>query len=334
VIGVGGQIGTAVARQMLSDGWAVRGLDSAITPLPADLAAVQVIAGDREDDEALAEALGAGADGVVDTIAYKSKHAQQLLRCADAIGALTVISSIAVYADEQGHSIGNGSPRWPDPIPESQPLVPATDSTYGGGKVMVENILLQASRLPVSALRPAAVCDPGSRHLREWWMVKRVLDDRLIVPLQYRGLSRFHPSSTANIAALAVHCLQLAGSRVLNAADPDCPTVHEIANHVAHAMDHDWDVIPLSDEESTGTVGETPWTDPNPIVLDTSASVAAGYQPATTYAAAMPAPADAAIRETEGRDWREVYPNLASYAAGMFDYPAEDELVERLRSVP
>jgi nucleoside-diphosphate-sugar epimerase len=65
-----------------------------------------------------------------------------------------------VYADEQGRSIENGSPWWPQPIRESQSLVPATDSTYGGGKVLLEETLLQANRLFVSALRPAAVCGP------------------------------------------------------------------------------------------------------------------------------------------------------------------------------
>ena len=109
VIGVSGQIGTAVARRMLAAGWIVRGLHEASTPLPTDLAAVEVTVGDRNDDGTLSGLLSDGADGVVDTIAYTSKHAYQLLAHAEGIGALTVISSIAVYADDQGHSIANGS---------------------------------------------------------------------------------------------------------------------------------------------------------------------------------------------------------------------------------
>jgi nucleoside-diphosphate-sugar epimerase len=331
VLGVSGQIGTAVARRMLAEGWIVRGLHDTARALPVDLAPVEVRVGDRDDDS-LAGLLADGADGVVDTIAYTSKHAHQLLAYAAGIGALTVISSIAVYADDQGHSIGNGIPHWQQPIGEHQSLVPATDETYGGGKVGLENILLQANRLPVSVLRPAAVCGPGSRHLREWWFVKRVLDGRTIVPLKYRGLSRFHPSSTANIASLAVHCLDLTGSRILNAADPDCPTVSEIANYVAGATSHDWEIIRLPEEHSTGPVGETPWTHPDPIVLDGSAALATGYRPATTYAAALPTLVEAALTETADRDWREVYPDLAAYAEGMFDYAAEDDFVARLTS--
>src|SRR5262245_6783246 len=330
-IGVSGQIGLAVARRMLSDAWSVRRLPNGTTALLDALADVDVVVGDRSDDAALASVLSGGVDGVVDTIAFTSAHAQQLLRFADAIGALAVISSVAVYADADGHSIGNGGPRWPTAINESQALVPATDETYGGGKVKLEEIVLQANRVGVSVLRPAAVCGPGSRHLREWWLIKRVLDDRRILPLRFRGLSRFHPSTTANIAALAVHCLAQPGSRVLNAADPDCPSVLEIADHVGRAMSHEWKTIPLTHGQSIGPVGESPWTDPNPIVLDTSAALATGYEPAVTYAAAIPTLVGAALVETSERDWRDVYPEFASYAGAMFDYKAEDDFFKQQR---
>src|SRR5262249_54899922 len=160
--------------------------------------------------------------------------------------------------------------------------------------VMLEQILLDAGRLPVTALRPAAVCGPGSRHLREWWLIKRVLDGRTVLPVQFGGRSRFHPSSTANIAALAVHCLGLTSSQALNAADPDCPTVLEIANYVATAMNHSWQIVRLPDAQSGGSVGDTPWTAEPPIVLDASRAVALGYTPATTYAGAVPALVQAA----------------------------------------
>src|SRR5712692_2966608 len=218
VLGVSGQIGTAVARRILAEGWSVRGLHQPGAPLPGDLAAVEVVIGDRNDDAVLARVLG-GADGVVDTIAYKSAHARQLLECARDVGALAVVSSVAVYADDRGHSMDRPEPMFPVPVTESQTLVAADDMTYGGGKVGLENVLLDAGKLPVTALRPAAVCGPGSRHLREWWLIKRVLDGRTILPLKDGGRSRFHPSSMCNIAALAVHSLGLTSSQVLNAAD-------------------------------------------------------------------------------------------------------------------
>jgi nucleoside-diphosphate-sugar epimerase len=330
VLGLGGQIGSAVARRMLSEGWTVRGLDLGGSSLPADLTAVDLIEGDRNDAATLARVIGHGADGVVDTIAYTSSHAQQLLACANDIGALAVISSLAVYADDQGHSIGNGAPALPVPVPESQRLVAADDATYGGGKVMLESILLDAGRFPVTVLRPAAVCGPHSRHLREWWLIKRVLDGRVKLPLQGQGGARFHPSSTANIAALAVHSLGLGHSQVLNAADPDCPNVIEIAGYVAAAMNHRWQIVPLADSESTGSVGDTPWTAERPIVLDTASAINTGYQPVTRYADAIPGLVQAALDEVGDRDWSVVYPGLAGYPTPQFDYLAEDQLLREL----
>jgi nucleoside-diphosphate-sugar epimerase len=328
VLGVSGQIGTAVARRMLAEGWSVRGLHQPDTPPPDDLAAVEVVIGDRNDDTVLTRVLGVGADGVVDTIAYKSTHAHQLLVRAQDLGALAVVSSVAVYADDRGHSMDCPEPMFPVPVTESQTLVAADDMTYGGGKVCLENVLLDAGKLPVTVLRPAAVCGPGSRHLREWWLVKRVLDGRTILPLKDGGRSRFHPSSTCNIAALAVHSLSLTSSQALNAADPDCPTVLDIATYVASAMNHDWRIIPLPAGQSTGAAGDTPWTAEHPIVLDTSRAISTGYIPASTYADAVPALVQAAIDEVGQRDWRDVYPALAAYPADQFDYPAEDRLLQ------
>ena len=113
--------------------------------------------------------------------------------------------------------------------------------------------------------------------------------------------------------------------------NPDCPTVLEIADHVGRAMSHGWNVIPLTHGQSIGPVGESPWTDPNPIVLDTSAALATGYEPAVTYAAAIPTLVEAALVETSQRDWRDVYPEFASYAGAMFDYRAEDDFLKQQR---
>jgi nucleoside-diphosphate-sugar epimerase len=331
VLGVGGQIGTAVARAMLAAGWRVRGLHRADLPLPDDLRGVATHVGDRNDDASVAAVLADGADGVVDTVAYRAAHGRQLLAHAAGIGALAVISSIAVYSDEHGNSVNYGAPALPVPVPEDHPLVPADDTTYGGGKVALERTLLDANRLPVSLLRPAAVCGPHSRHLREWWFVKRVLDGRPVVALRSGGTSRFHPSSTANLAALALHALGLPTSQALNAADPDCPTVHEIGEQVAAATGHRWRIVDLPDGTEPGPVGDTPWTAPHDLVLDTSRATALGYRPVTTYHDALPALVAAARAEVGDGDWRRVYTALAAYPGDLFDYAAEDELLDEPR---
>jgi hypothetical protein len=69
----------------------------------------------------------------------------------------------------------------------------------------------------------------------------------------------------ANIAALALHCIGRGNTEVFKIADPDCPAVHQIADLVADAMHHEWRVVPLSEDESPGPVGETPWSGPAPL---------------------------------------------------------------------
>jgi hypothetical protein len=71
---------------MLAEGWIVRGLHDTARALPADLA-VEVRVGDRNDDDSPAGLLADGADGVVDTIAYTSQHAHQLLDVFGAVAA-------------------------------------------------------------------------------------------------------------------------------------------------------------------------------------------------------------------------------------------------------
>src|SRR5262249_35654970 len=61
--------------------WSVRSLHDRDTALPADLADVEVVLGDRNDDAALAAGLSGGADGVVDAIAFTSRRGNFALPC-------------------------------------------------------------------------------------------------------------------------------------------------------------------------------------------------------------------------------------------------------------
>jgi len=336
VVGVTGQVGTAVARRLLADGWAVTGLHRGGRPLPPDLAAVDVVRGSRDDDGSVARAVGSGADVLVDTVAYTSAHARQLLRHAADLGSVVVVSSAAVYADADGAAIGGPvPPRFPVPVREDQRLVAADDATYGGGKVLLERVLLDARTVPVTSLRAGAVHGAGSSHLREWWFVGRALDGRRAVPLAHRGASRFHPVATANLAELARLAAGWRSSQVLNAADPDCPSVREIGDLVAAALGHDWALLLLPDGRGRGRgvgigVGVTPWSVPNPVVLDMSAAERLGYRAVTTYAQALPGLVAAAVEEVGERDWRGVFPDLAGYPRDHFDYAAEDALLREL----
>lgn len=82
---------------------------------------------DRDEPGALARALAAGADAVIDTIAYTDAHADQLLEIERSAGAFVVISSCSVYRDAAGRTLDEactgGFPNLPLPMTEDQPTV-------------------------------------------------------------------------------------------------------------------------------------------------------------------------------------------------------------------
>ncbi|MES4905509.1 MULTISPECIES: NAD-dependent epimerase/dehydratase family protein [unclassified Streptomyces] len=333
VIGASGQIGRAAVRALAADGWEVRaasrggGRDQR---WPEDVETVTV---DREDDAALAAALGDGCDVLLDCVAYGTRHAGQLLGLADRIGSAVVISSCAVYQDDRGRGFDtqgepDGFPHYPVPIPESQPTVAPGDATYATAKAALEQELLNAGdRLPTTLLRAGAIHGPYSPLPREAYFVKRVLDGRPVRLLAHGGASRFHPVHVDNLAELIRLAARKPGSRALNAGDPQAPTVAEIAAAVDAAMGATSELITIDGEPPRPGLGQTPWSTALPLVMDISAAERElGYRAATGYAESLPETVEwTAGQLADGRGWREVFPLLSkAYPRDLFDYAAED----------
>lgn len=140
VLGGTGQIGRAVVARLLAGGWSVT---SVARRAPAeDVAGVRFVAADRHDPEALRQAVGDGADAVVDITAYDAEDGRQLLALKGDIGALVTISSSSVYRDALGRTLdeaaANGFPELPDPMSEEQPTVAPGPETYSTRKVALE----------------------------------------------------------------------------------------------------------------------------------------------------------------------------------------------------
>src|SRR3981081_61054 len=107
IIGGTGQIGRAVADELLTNGWDVTVSHRGHRALSDDLIArgAKLAVLDREEPGALASALGSGADAVIDTIAYTANHADQLLEIEPSVGSFIVISSSSVYRDPAGRTL-------------------------------------------------------------------------------------------------------------------------------------------------------------------------------------------------------------------------------------
>ncbi|MGC5364898.1 NAD-dependent epimerase/dehydratase family protein [Streptomyces sp. DT24] len=337
VVGATGQVGRAVVRGLAEDGWEVTaasrggGRDER---WPGD---VRTVALDRDDDGALGAALGDGCDALVDMVAYGRAHARQLTGLADRIGSAVVISSGAVYEDGRGRSFDtqgepDGAPRYPVPIPETCPTVAPGDTTYAARKTGLERELLAAGDvLPVTLLRAGAIHGTYCRTPRELYFVKRILDGRRRRVLAYGGACRFHPVHVSNVAELIRLAASRPGSRVLNAADPEAPTIAEIAAGVDAALGRETGTVLVPGAPPADGIGVTPWSSPHPIVYDmTAAERELGYRPVTGYARSLPETVEWLAARLAGRDWREVFPAmLRTYGEGLFDYAAEDAWLER-----
>jgi nucleoside-diphosphate-sugar epimerase len=323
VLGGTGAIGRATARRLLADGWQVdlTGRNPAAFPVDLAEAGARFLASDRSDPEQLASAFGAGADLLVDCACFTAADATELLPFAREASSTVMISSKAVYVDAYGnHSNSPTKPNFGGPIRETQPTMAPGDGDYttaegyGANKVAAEQVLLD-SGCPVTVLRPSKIHGPGSRSPREWVFVKRVLDRRPAVFLAHRGEGVDHTTAAANIAALIEVAARSPGARVLNSADPDAPSALEIARTVAAHLDHAWEEVLVGED----SLGRTPWDSPHPIVLDTTAALELGYEPAGDYATTVAEELDwlvSAVDERPGRD--------DEYFARFLDYAAED----------
>ncbi|MGW2277325.1 NAD-dependent epimerase/dehydratase family protein [Streptomyces sp. NPDC001770] len=337
VLGATGQIGRAAVTALLGDGWRVTavslrgGRDAA---WPDD---VRTVALDRDVDGALAAVLGDDCDVLVDMVGFGGAHARQLTALTGRIGSAVVVSSGAVYTDGKGRGFDTagepgGDPRYPVPIPEAWTTVQPGDSTYATRKILLEREVLSAGEaLPVTVLRAGAVHGPGCRTPRELYFVKRLLDGRRRRVLAYGGSSVFHPAHTSNVAELIRLAALRPGSRVLNAADPEAPTVAEIGELIDAVLGLETETLLLPGPPGGDHVGDTPWTIRHPVVYDmTAAERELGYRPVTTYADALPGSVEWLSSRLSGREWTDAFPKmLRSYGPALFDYAAEDALLER-----
>ncbi|MFF9350398.1 NAD-dependent epimerase/dehydratase family protein [Streptomyces sp. NPDC014734] len=336
VLGATGQIGRVAVQALAEDGWEVTAASRGGGRDTRWDDTVRTTALDRDEDGALAAALGDGCDVLVDMVAYGADQARQLTGLADRIGSAVVISSGAVYEDDRGRGFDtqdepDGAPRYPVPIPETQRTVSPGDATYATRKVRLEQDLLAAGdTLPVTLLRAGAIHGPHCRTPRELYFVKRLLDGRTRRVLAFGGTSRFHPVHVSNLAELIRLSARRPGSRVLNGGDPQAPTVAEIGEAVDAVLGRRTETVLMEGAPGEDEVGSTPWSIAHPVVYDMGAAERElGYRPVTNYADSLPETVEWLAGQLDGRHWAEAFPvMMRAYGRDLFDYAAEDAWLE------
>jgi nucleoside-diphosphate-sugar epimerase len=324
IIGGTGQIGIAAAAELLRHGWAVTlGHTGRREPLNLP-AGVRLAVVDRRDSAALSAAIGT-VDLLIDTMAFSGNDADQLVGLSGQYAQLSVISSASVYADEQGRSLDTagetGFPEFTGPIPETAPTIAAGPESYSRGKVELERRLLETSGRPVTILRPCAIHGVNSKHPREWWFVKRMLDGRKHIPLAAGGPQIFHTTATTNLAALIRAAADTPATRILNCGDPNAPSVLDIGEILAAQLGWTGEFV---DVPAGSAIGQTPWSAPHPLVVAMDAATTLGYHPAGTYAETLPP--YLAWMKANAADWKTAFPMFQQYPQDPFDYAAEDAI--------
>jgi len=270
------------------------------------------------------------ADVVLDTIAFDAKDVARF--DSDKVGRYIAISSASVYCDDQGRTLDeaaiNGFPEFDGNITESQSTVPPGPSTYSTRKVRMENKAQELFGDRTTILRPCAIYGEYSRHPREWWFVKRLLDGRKRIPLAFEGKSEFHTTCAHMMAwfALAAAENDLAGP--FNIADDFSPDVSHIGGTIAQDMEIICEFVPFNGPPQ-GSVGRTPWSVPKPFTVSCNRAFDTGWDGFTTY----PGVGESAIdwlAKLNPTDWRAAFPQLAAYPWDLFDYEAEDRFLASL----
>jgi nucleoside-diphosphate-sugar epimerase len=239
---------------------------------------------------------------------------------------LVAISSASVYRDAAGRTLdeaaANGFPDLPEPIDEAHPIVEPGPATYSTRKIAMEHTLLDRTHCAATILWPCAIYGIGSRHPREWWVVKRLLEGRRRIPLAYGGTSRFHPTAADNIAALVAAVAVSRTGGVFNIADESTPTAADMVRLIADRLDREV-AIDCFEGAPIGPVGRHPWAIPRPFLLSINRAKAIGYTPAADYEQAI-TPYLEWLTGAEPERWRTAFPQLARYPYDLFDYAAED----------
>ncbi|MDP9067982.1 MAG: NAD-dependent epimerase/dehydratase family protein [Actinomycetota bacterium] len=336
VLGGTGLIGRALVPDMLAAGWELTVASRSGIPADARWAAeVEHVLFDRET-ASLRDIVRSGYDTLIDIVAYEPEAARQLSELRDRIGAVIVVSTMSVYADDHGRSMDDADtpdhfPDLPQPIPESQRTVKASSATYSTKKVAIEKALLADAKVPVTIVRPGMIYGVGDKSSREWFFVKRVRDGRRHLVLAYEGATPVSVIASRNLAELIRLAANTPGTRIVNAADPQPQTARSIGFAVSKVLDHEWDELLLQGPSPQEPIGETPWSSPGPFVIDIrKAKEELGYEGRVEYEDALTETCEWLLSATAQSDWTEVLPNAQKYYGSLFDYGAEDELLSHL----
>lgn len=320
IIGGTGPTGSFMVEELLSRGHQVTIYHTGAHEVSFS-SPVEHIHGDpRELGDLQRDLGGRSFDAAVNTSA-RIRHAIEVLR--GRVERLVAISGMGVYRDLYAGM--------PVPIPEEAPLHAApSGNRFYYNVVQGERAVMEAheqGHFRATLLRYPLIYGPRAIPPFDWYWVKRVLDGRPWVLLPGEGLTlpqRGYARNLAHAVVLALESPQAAG-QVYNTGDERCLTVRALAQAVAEALGHRWELVSVPFAQAPPG---NPFATPCHTLLDLSKIKAElGYRDMVE--------AEEATRQTAL--WLREHPPAEGdldprYFQQAFHYEEEDRIVQRLRA--
>ena len=197
VIGGTRFIGRHVVRELLDAGHIVTLFHRGNNPQNIQGLEVESLYGDRMVPGALSAVLANRYfDAVIDMVAYDAPETLLALQQVEPhVDRYLMISTASVYA--QPHC---------SPMHETDAVIHDDDPklAYGRKKILAEEAAFRFSEqtdLPVTVLRLPAVYGEYDHQAREWYFIKRLLDQRTHIVLPEGGCGVYHREYAGNVGA-------------------------------------------------------------------------------------------------------------------------------------
>ena len=219
----------------------------------------------------------------------------------------------------------------PVPTPEDAPFATEGDDTKGYRVRLTEEHVFDLHP-SATHFRYPYLYGPYQFVVREWPIVRRILDQRPHIVLADGGLTLNHNGFAANVAhavLLGIDNEGVAAGETYNCGDETVLTLRQVVDLCAEALDHEWDVVSIPYELAAAArplVGQ-PWTTHRVLDL-TKIRSQLGYRDIVS-------PPEAVKQAARWLVSNPIAAGSPQHEAlqDPFDYAAEDELVAAWRAL-
>ena len=219
---------------------------------------VRLYPGDASDANALRRAMRSWRpEGVIDMLHHGPEHARAVARaCAGRVERSVHLSCGRVYG---------ATPTCP--VDENSELVrPDQAPAAVAAQIEADAHVLAASAqgdLPAVVLRLPELYGPRDPNCAEWFFARRALDGRRRLALPDAGLHICHRGFVQNMAWAVVRVLSAprAAGQVYNLGEEKLYTLAQLAQGVARALDHEWELYSVPGHLWTAPYARTSFFD-------------------------------------------------------------------------